>query len=181
MKFGIVFPQTEIGNDPIAIRDYAQTVEGLGFDHLLAYDHVLGANPGSGDDDAVHPPLFELARQFGRCPDLPLVRVHGIEQAHGNASRGAEPRSFAGDIAHRRDLDAVRDPRFAQALADEFVLHLVDCIDHLRARITDADLSVEALLDDHIDILVDRGGDHGPGLGLVELPQIGSPAGEADS
>ena len=45
MKFGIVFPQTEIGNDPIAIRDYAQTVEGLGFDHLLAYDHVLGANP----------------------------------------------------------------------------------------------------------------------------------------
>jgi len=45
MKFGIVFPQTEIGNEPEAIRDYAQTVEGLGFDHLLAYDHVLGANP----------------------------------------------------------------------------------------------------------------------------------------
>jgi probable F420-dependent oxidoreductase, Rv2161c family len=45
MKFGIVFPQTEIGNDPVLIRDYAQTVEGLGFNHLLAYDHVLGANP----------------------------------------------------------------------------------------------------------------------------------------
>jgi probable F420-dependent oxidoreductase len=45
MKFGIIFPQTEIGNDPVLIRDYAQTVEGLGFDHLLAYDHVLGANP----------------------------------------------------------------------------------------------------------------------------------------
>jgi probable F420-dependent oxidoreductase len=45
MQIGAVFPQTEIGNDPLAIRDYAQTVEGLGFSHLLAYDHVLGASP----------------------------------------------------------------------------------------------------------------------------------------
>lgn len=45
MKIGVVFPQTEFGNDPVAIRDYAQTVEGLGFTHVLAYDHILGANP----------------------------------------------------------------------------------------------------------------------------------------
>ena len=45
MKIGVVFPQTEFGNDPVALRDYAQTVEGLGYKHLLAYDHVLGANP----------------------------------------------------------------------------------------------------------------------------------------
>lgn len=45
MNIGVVFPQTEIGNDPAAIRDYAQTAEGLGFTHVLAYDHVLGANP----------------------------------------------------------------------------------------------------------------------------------------
>jgi len=45
MHIGVVFPQTEIGNDPAAIRDYAQTAEGLGFSHVLAYDHVLGANP----------------------------------------------------------------------------------------------------------------------------------------
>ena len=45
MKIGVIFPQTEFGNDPIAIRDYAQIAEGLGFSHLLAYDHVLGANP----------------------------------------------------------------------------------------------------------------------------------------
>lgn len=43
MRYGAVFPQTEIGNDPLAIRDFAQTVEGAGFDHLVAYDHVLGA------------------------------------------------------------------------------------------------------------------------------------------
>jgi probable F420-dependent oxidoreductase len=45
MNIGVVFPQTEIGSDPAAIRDYAQTAEGLGFTHILAYDHVLGANP----------------------------------------------------------------------------------------------------------------------------------------
>ena len=44
MKFGAVFPQTEIGSDPIAIRDYAQAVEGMGYDHILVYDHVLGAS-----------------------------------------------------------------------------------------------------------------------------------------
>jgi probable F420-dependent oxidoreductase len=43
MRLGVVFPQTEIGNDPIVIRDYVQTVEGAGFEHLIAYDHVLGA------------------------------------------------------------------------------------------------------------------------------------------
>lgn len=45
MKIGVVFPQTEFGNDAMAIRDYAQSVEALGFSHILAYDHVLGANP----------------------------------------------------------------------------------------------------------------------------------------
>lgn len=45
MRIGVTFPQIEFGNDPIAIRDYAQTTEELGFTHILAYDHVLGANP----------------------------------------------------------------------------------------------------------------------------------------
>lgn len=45
MNIGVVFPQTEIGADPIIIHDYAQTAEELGFTHILAYDHVLGANP----------------------------------------------------------------------------------------------------------------------------------------
>src|SRR4030067_978704 len=45
MKIGAVFPQTEFSPDPIAVRDYAQAVEGMGFTHLHAYDHILGANP----------------------------------------------------------------------------------------------------------------------------------------
>ena len=44
MKVGVVFPQTEIGTDPGAIREYAQAAESLGYDHILAYDHVLGAD-----------------------------------------------------------------------------------------------------------------------------------------
>ncbi|HVO43205.1 MAG TPA: LLM class F420-dependent oxidoreductase [Aggregatilineales bacterium] len=50
MKYGVVFPQTEIGNDRYAIRDYAQAVEGLGYDHILAYDHVLGASTANRPD-----------------------------------------------------------------------------------------------------------------------------------
>lgn len=45
MRYGVVFPQIEFGNDVQAIRDYAQTAEGLGYDYLLVYDHVLGAHP----------------------------------------------------------------------------------------------------------------------------------------
>ena len=45
IKIGVVFPQTEFGNDPGAIKAYAQTAEGVGYTHILAYDHVLGANP----------------------------------------------------------------------------------------------------------------------------------------
>lgn len=47
MKFGVIFPQTEIGIDPMVIRDYAQATESLGYDHLGAFEHVLGANPAS--------------------------------------------------------------------------------------------------------------------------------------
>ena len=45
MNIGVVFPQTEIGAGAGAVRSYATGVEELGFTHLLAYDHVLGADP----------------------------------------------------------------------------------------------------------------------------------------
>jgi probable F420-dependent oxidoreductase len=45
MQYGAVFPQTEFGTDPAAVRDYAQTVEALGFSHVVAYEHVLGDDP----------------------------------------------------------------------------------------------------------------------------------------
>jgi len=45
MQIGVVFPQTELGGDVGAVRAYAEGVEQLGYAHLLAYDHVVGADP----------------------------------------------------------------------------------------------------------------------------------------
>jgi probable F420-dependent oxidoreductase len=69
MKVGVVFPQTEIGADPASIRTYARGVEELGFSHLVAYDHVLGADPQvhrgwSGPYD-VHTTFHEPMVLFG--------------------------------------------------------------------------------------------------------------------
>jgi probable F420-dependent oxidoreductase len=44
MRIGAVFPQTEIGSDPGVIREYVTAVEAMGFDHLVIYDHVVGAS-----------------------------------------------------------------------------------------------------------------------------------------
>jgi probable F420-dependent oxidoreductase len=43
MQIGAVYPQTELHGDPAAVRRIGRAVEDLGFDYLLAYDHVLGA------------------------------------------------------------------------------------------------------------------------------------------
>jgi probable F420-dependent oxidoreductase len=45
VRIGVVFPQTEIGADVGAVRAYALRAEELGYRHVLAYDHVLGADP----------------------------------------------------------------------------------------------------------------------------------------
>ncbi len=50
MRVGVVFPQVESGRDPGAIRAYAQAVEEMGYRHLVAYDHVLGADRATRPD-----------------------------------------------------------------------------------------------------------------------------------
>jgi probable F420-dependent oxidoreductase len=49
MDIGVVLPQTELGTDPRAIARYVTRAHELGFRHLLASDHVVGA------DRNVHP------------------------------------------------------------------------------------------------------------------------------
>jgi probable F420-dependent oxidoreductase len=44
MQIGAVLPHHEIGADAGAIRAYLQGLDELGVTHLLAYDHVLGAD-----------------------------------------------------------------------------------------------------------------------------------------
>ncbi len=45
MQIGVVFPQTEIGPAVADVKAYGQRAEELGYAHILAYDHVLGADP----------------------------------------------------------------------------------------------------------------------------------------
>jgi probable F420-dependent oxidoreductase len=48
MKLGLSFPQTEIGTDPVKIKDFIQTAEGLGYDFITFVDHVLGEEAPRG-------------------------------------------------------------------------------------------------------------------------------------
>lgn len=81
MKYGVVFPQTEYGNDPQAIKDYAQAAEGLGYDYLLVYDHVLGAHPDRlpsltgpyTDADPFHEPMVLFGYLAAVTTHLELV------------------------------------------------------------------------------------------------------------
>ena len=49
MKIGVVLPQTEIGADPRGVVEFTRASEDLGYDFLLAYDHILGVVPRSAD------------------------------------------------------------------------------------------------------------------------------------
>ncbi len=81
MHLGVVFPQTEIGADPLAIKDFAQAAEALGYRHILAYDHVIGANPASRAGwrppythrDAFHEPFVLFGYLAGLTKNIELV------------------------------------------------------------------------------------------------------------
>lgn len=47
-KLGAVLPSREISFDRIAIRDYAQAAEDLGYTSIIAYDHPVGAKKPEG-------------------------------------------------------------------------------------------------------------------------------------
>ena len=74
LRIGAVYPQIELGGDPAAVRQIGTGIEELGFDHLLAYEHVLGAvhadrtPPLTGpytEHDPFHDPLVMFAYLAG--------------------------------------------------------------------------------------------------------------------
>ena len=81
MRIGVVFPQTEIGADPSYIKDFGQAAEDLGFSHILAYDHVIGANLASRPDwkppyshlDMFHEPFVLFGYLAGLTQKIELV------------------------------------------------------------------------------------------------------------
>jgi len=61
VRLGAVFPQLEIGADPADLARYARELERMGFDHMVIYDHVLGAHPdrpGGWTGPYTHASLF---------------------------------------------------------------------------------------------------------------------------
>lgn len=50
MQVGVVYPHDEIETDVGAVREFAQGVEAMGYSHVVAYDHVLGANTANRPD-----------------------------------------------------------------------------------------------------------------------------------
>jgi probable F420-dependent oxidoreductase len=83
VQVGVVFPQTEIGADPGGVRAFAQAVQELGYAHLLAYDHVLGADVSVRPDWAgpytVEHQFHEILVLFGHLAAV----VPGLELATG--------------------------------------------------------------------------------------------------
>jgi probable F420-dependent oxidoreductase len=81
LRTGVVFPQAEIGDDPMLCRDFAQTAEGLGYTHLLVFDHVLGAGLASRPDwrgaydagDGFHEPFVLFGYLAGLTERIELV------------------------------------------------------------------------------------------------------------
>jgi probable F420-dependent oxidoreductase len=70
MRIGCTFPHSDIGNDPAAIRDFAQAAESLGYSHIMIYDHVLGAvhagrNPPLSGPYTEDSPFHEAFVTFG--------------------------------------------------------------------------------------------------------------------
>jgi len=64
MKIGVTFPQWIIKSDPIAIRDFAQEVEELGYDYILLYDAVV-VTKDAEDPEIWHEPFTTIAYMAG--------------------------------------------------------------------------------------------------------------------
>lgn len=81
MQLGVVFPQNEIGEDPGAVRAFAEAAEGLGYAHLIFYDHVLGADTDRRPDwqgpyshrDAFHEPMVTFGYLAALTSRIELV------------------------------------------------------------------------------------------------------------
>jgi alkanesulfonate monooxygenase SsuD/methylene tetrahydromethanopterin reductase-like flavin-dependent oxidoreductase (luciferase family) len=82
MKAGVVYPQIELGGDIGAVKAFAQAAEELGYDHIVIYDHVLGAVHAGREPqltgpyketDPFHEPLVTYAYLAGITKKLELV------------------------------------------------------------------------------------------------------------
>jgi probable F420-dependent oxidoreductase len=170
MRIGVVFPQTELGGDVGAVRAYGQGVEALGFRHVLAYDHVVGADPAvypgwSGPYD-LHTTFHEPFVMFGY-----LAAVTSLEFVTGIII--APQRQTALLAKQAAEVDLLAQGRFRlglgigwnkveyEALGQDF---------HLRGRRLDEQMGLLRRLWTEQSVTFDGAYDHIKGAGLAPLP-----------
>lgn len=64
MNIGVVYPQNETNGDPSGVHDIGLAVESLGYDSILFYDHVVGAEHADRE-----PPLCGPYTEQHSCHD----------------------------------------------------------------------------------------------------------------
>ncbi|HEY2278735.1 MAG TPA: LLM class F420-dependent oxidoreductase [Streptosporangiaceae bacterium] len=170
MRIGVVFPQTELGGDVGAVRAYGQGVEALGFRHVLAYDHVVGADPAvypgwSGPYD-LHTTFHEPFVMFGY-----LAAVTSLEFVTGIII--APQRQTALLAKQAAEVDLLAQGRFRlglgigwnkveyEALGQDF---------HVRGRRLDEQMGLLRRLWTEQSVTFDGAYDHIKGAGLAPLP-----------
>lgn len=145
MQIGVTFPQTEIGADPVAIRDYAQAVEEWGYSHVVAFDHVLGADPthrpgwrGYTKEHMFHEPfvLFGYLAALTQMELLPAVLVLPQRQTALVAKQAAEVDVLTGG-KFRLGVGVGWNPVEYEALGMDF---------HTRGRLIEEQIEVMRLL-----------------------------------
>jgi probable F420-dependent oxidoreductase len=73
MEFGVTFPQTDIETDPGEVRTFAETIEAVGYEHILAYDHILGVEPPQPDWDGSYDYTDQFLEPFVLFSQLAAV------------------------------------------------------------------------------------------------------------
>src|SRR6201987_3419548 len=101
MKAGVVYPQIELGGDIGAVKAFAQAAEDLGYDHIVIYDHVLGAVHADREPKLTgpyketvpfHEPLVTYAYLAGITKKIELV-TGVIILPQGQTARSAKKHS----------------------------------------------------------------------------------------
>ena len=107
MRIGVVFPQTEIGHAVADAARYATTVERLGYVHLIAFDHVVGADPAVHEgwdgwydvDSTFHEPfvLFGYLAAITKLELAPSIIILPQRQTALVAKQAAEVALLSGN------------------------------------------------------------------------------------
>ena len=142
MQLGAIFPQTEIGADPAGVRDFAQAAESLGYQHLLVFDHVLGADASKRENwegfythtDMFHEPFVLFGYLAGLTKNIEFttgVLILGQRQTALVAKQAAEVDVLTGGRL-RLGIGVGWNAVEYEALGEDFHLRGRRCVEQIK-------------------------------------------------